>query len=94
MPAAQLGHLYRTARWRRLRERQLAVQPLCEICLETETITEANTVHHRDGGHKGDVDKFWAGPFQSLCSSCHSRHGAAEDRGRAVIRFGVDGYPL
>lgn len=94
MPSAALSHLYRTARWKRLRERQLAEQPLCEICLETETVTVANTVHHTAGGHKGDVDKFWSGPFQSLCPSCHSRFGAAEDRGRQIIRFGLDGYPI
>ena len=94
MPSATLGHLYRTARWRRIRDRQLTERPLCEICIETETITPANTVHHRDGGHKGDIAKFWIGPFQSLCASCHSRHGALEDRGTARIRFGVDGYPI
>lgn len=94
MPSPTLGHLYRTARWRRLRERQLAEHPLCELCLGCEEVTEANTVHHRDGGHKGDIDKFWSGPFQSLCASCHSRFGAAEDRGRPIIRYGLDGYPL
>lgn len=50
-------------------------------------------VHHKDGGHKGDISKFWSGPFPSLCPSCHSRFGAAEDRGRTVVRFGPDGWP-
>jgi len=94
MPSATLGRLYKTARWKRIREQQLALQPLCEICLEAETITEANTVHHKEGGHKGDEAKFWFGPFQSLCASCHSRHGKLEDHGKTAIRFGVDGYPI
>lgn len=94
MPSSSLDRLYKTARWQRTRAAQLAIQPLCEICLETETVTVANTVHHKDGGHKGDAEKFWNGPFQSLCPSCHSRHGAAEDSGRTVVRFGPDGWPL
>lgn len=94
MPSSTLSKLYKTARWQRMREAQLSAQPLCEICLEADEVTVANTVHHKEGGHKGDEAKFWNGPFQSLCASCHSRHGKLEDHGKTAIRFGADGYPL
>lgn len=72
----------------------LAQQPLCEICLDQEIVEVATVVHHRDGGHKGDIAKFWDGPFQCLCKPCHDRIGKLEDHGKTVIRFGADGYPI
>ncbi|PBB94958.1 HNH endonuclease [Mesorhizobium sp. WSM3862] len=92
--AAEYRKLYSTARWKRLREFKLAQQPLCEWCLEQEIVEPATEVHHADGGHKGDVVKFFAGPFVSTCKPCHSRRGQREDLGLTVIRFGPDGWPL
>lgn len=89
-----IRRLYRTARWRRLRQAQFGQQPLCEMCLEREDIVIADVVHHSEGGHRNDVVRFWAGPFQSLCASCHSRVGRLEDQGRTIIRFGPRGEPL
>ncbi|TIL64491.1 MAG: HNH endonuclease [Mesorhizobium sp.] len=94
MPSATLAHLYQTGQWRQLRAAYLALNPLCEICIQSETVTPATTVHHADGGHRGDVDRFWAGPFQALCSSCHSRHGKLEDHGRQAVRFDASGWPI
>jgi 5-methylcytosine-specific restriction endonuclease McrA len=37
---------YKTARWRRLREFQLAQHPLCKFCLERGIVTAANVVDH------------------------------------------------
>lgn len=85
--------LYKTARWQRLRERKLAQDPLCEWCLETETVTEATEVHHAVA-HKGDLDLFWNGPFIATCKSCHSSRGQLEDHGKTVVTFGPDGWPL
>jgi 5-methylcytosine-specific restriction enzyme A len=44
--------------------------------------------------HHGDVNKFWLGPFQSLCKGCHeSTKRMVETRGfRPDI--GLDGWPL
>ncbi|RVI58524.1 HNH endonuclease [Sinorhizobium meliloti] len=86
-------HLYKTTRWRRLREAQLRAHPLCEWCLEREEVTEANEVHHRDP-HKGDEEKFWSGPFISTCKPCHSSRGQIEDHGKTFVAFGPDGWPL
>ena len=86
--------LYGTARWKRTREAQLASQPLCERCLRQDVVTPATVVHHGDGGHKGDIEKFWDGPFESLCAPHHDRDGKIEDHGKTVIAFGPDGWPL
>lgn len=92
--AAAYRRLYKTARWRRIREAQLSMQPLCEWCLEREIVTEATEVHHSDGGHKGNLDKFWHGPFISTCKPCHASRGQREDLGQTVIRFDASGWPL
>lgn len=86
--------LYKTARWQRLRDAQLTAHPLCEWCLEREDIEPATEVHHSDGGHRGDLDKFWSGPFISTCKSCHATRGQREDLGQTIVRFGADGWPL
>lgn len=91
--AAAYRKLYGTARWKRTRLRKLAEQPLCEWCLEREEVTEATEVHHADA-HRGDVDKFWSGPFVSTCKPCHASRGQLEDHGKTVVRFGADGWPL
>jgi len=85
--------LYKSARWLRLRDHQLSKQPLCEWCLESETVTEANEVHHVTP-HKGDLEKFWSGPFVSTCKPCHASRGQLEDHGKTVVRFGPDGWPI
>lgn len=91
--AAAYRKLYKTARWQRTRKAQLAAHPLCEWCLESETVTIATEVHH-DGAHKGDLERFWFGPFVSTCRTCHARRGQLEDHGRKVIRFDANGWPM
>jgi len=90
--SAEWQRLYKTARWRRVRERVLNEQPLCQWCLEREIVTVANEVHHVEP-HKGDMVKFWSGPFVATCKSCHSRRGQREDLGQETVRFGPDGWP-
>ncbi|MGO8172685.1 HNH endonuclease [Rhizobium ruizarguesonis] len=85
--------LYQSSRWRRIRHHQLAAQPLCEWCLESEIVTEATEVHHATP-HRGDVELFWSGPFISTCKPCHASRGQLEDNGKTVVRYGPDGWPL
>lgn len=92
--AAAYRRLYKTARWQRLREAQLSTQPLCEWCLEREIVTEATEVHHADGGHKGNLEKFFNGPFISTCKPCHASRGQREDLGQTIVTFGADGWPI
>ena len=87
-------HLYGRARWKRLREYQLAAHPLCAYCLRREIVTEADVVDHVVP-HKGDEVLFFdPDNLQSLCKPCHDRDKAQEERGKSVIYFGVDGYPI
>lgn len=88
-----LDHLYRTARWRRIRQAHFREHPLCKFCLERGIVTPATIVDHV-GPHRGDINKFWLGPFQSLCLQCHvstkhhiELHGYRPD-------IGLDGWPL
>lgn len=92
--AGQYSHLYRTQRWRKIRAHQLMMHPLCEICLLNLTVKIATICDHIEP-HRGDMVKFWNGPFQSLCETCHnSVKQAFEKSGKVVRKIGVDGYPV
>lgn len=69
--------LYNSKRWRTIRVRQLAREPWCRACLVEERYSPASDVDHIQA-HRGDAAAFFAGPFQSLCKSCHSRKTAEE----------------
>jgi 5-methylcytosine-specific restriction endonuclease McrA len=63
--------LYKTARWQRLRLTVLARDLYtCRICGRIEGNTSRLICDHIEP-HRGDVEKFWAGPFQTLCKPCH-----------------------
>lgn len=92
---------YNTAQWKRLRERQLHLHPLCEACIANGgMVRAANHVDHRrainDGGEAfPDHDGL-----ASLCHACHSRKTARGPEAGAVKtsrpRKGCDvnGWPL
>ena len=84
---------YSTARWARIRNHQLLAYPLCKYCLERGTAMPATICDHVEP-HRGDVNKFWLGPFQSLCKRCHDlAKKFVESRGyRSDI--GLNGWPL
>jgi len=69
--------LYASQRWKDLRAVQLAQHPLCAECERQGRVTPATVCDHIEP-HKWDLYKFWAGPFQSLCTSCHSAKTAKE----------------
>lgn len=93
--AEQYRRLYKTARWAKLRAHKLALNPLCERCLMADVVTEATVVHHRHGGHKGDIDKFFdLEGLEALCKPHHDSDGRLEDLGRSKVRYGADGWPL
>jgi 5-methylcytosine-specific restriction endonuclease McrA len=92
--SAEYQKLYKSARWQRLRRYQLSVQPLCEFCLVTETITAADVIDHRKK-HGGDLDLFFDPEnLQSLCKHHHDSAKQSIERGRKVITYGADGYPI
>lgn len=74
------GNPYNNPRWRAIRKSWLESHPLCAECEKTGRVEPASVCDHIDP-HKGDRVKFWSGPFQSLCASCHSRKTAVSDGG-------------
>ena len=61
--------------------------------ISTNAAVAANTCDHVEP-HRGDVNKFWLGPFQSLCKECHdSAKRFIEQRGYRPD-VGPDGWPL
>ena len=91
---------YDRALWRHprngLRARQLAKQPLCEVCLEAEppSITPATVAHHKqfhDGVWALFIDPDNLG---SLCKDCHDRLGQLEDIHGYVPGFDAQGFPI
>lgn len=83
---------YSTERWARIRRHQLHEHPLCAFCLQRGIVEPATICDHVEP-HRGDVNKSWLGPFQSLCGECHrSAKRYVELRGfRPDI--GADGWP-
>lgn len=92
--SGQYSHLYRTPRWRKLREIELKEEPLCANCLKYGRIKEATIRDHVEP-HKGNINKFWYGKRQSLCVPCHNSFKQAYERsGKQQRRIGRDGYPI
>ncbi len=78
-PAVQ--RLYNSTRWKRIRAAQLKEEPCCRECAKKGQRVRATEVDHIEP-HKGDPIKFFAGPFQSLCHTCHTaktNHERAEE---------------
>lgn len=87
-------HLYDTALWRKLRERQLAIEPLCQFCKRREDIVIADVVDHIRP-HKGDIGLFGdPDNLQSLCRQCHDSVKKRMEMGQTVVSFGSDGWPI
>jgi hypothetical protein len=43
---------------------------------------------------RGDINKFWLGPFQSLCKECHDSTKKFVELHRFRPDIGLDGWPL
>lgn len=95
--AAAYRKLYNSKRWRDIRARQLAKEPLCRMCKGVGRITPATVCDHITP-HKGDLFRFWHGPFQSLCDAppyrCHSSVKQSEEALGYSDEIGEDGNPI
>lgn len=83
----QNWQLYNSTRWRKLRQNQLMVKPLCELCKSRGFITSATEVHHiqkfSDGQNlmeKSDLC-YDSTNLLSLCDTCHNRYHRLEKYG-------------
>jgi hypothetical protein len=61
---------YETAAWKRRRDYQLRIEPLCRMCNARGVVTPASVADHVTP-HHGDYNAFRLGQLQSLCGSCH-----------------------
>ena len=64
---------YNSQRWRRFSKTYLARHPICAVpgCGKLSKVTDHITPIEQGG-------KFWEGPFQALCHSCHNRKSSKE----------------
>ena len=77
---------YKTARWQRLRWQVLVRDGFtCAMCGRVEGKTALLVCDHVER-HGGDPDRFWGGPFQTLCKPCHD--GAKQRQEAAAARGG------
>jgi 5-methylcytosine-specific restriction endonuclease McrA len=85
---------YQLERWRKIRRRQLAVEPFCAMCAANGLAVPATVADHVKP-HNGDWQMFLYGKLQSLCKSCHDSDKRYIDlHGHARYEFGVDGWPV
>lgn len=83
---------YWTAQWRKLAKQQLAAHPTCRMCEGQGKITPATVCDHVTP-HRGDPEKFWSGPFQSLCKPCHDSAKQSEEARGYVKGCDAGGRP-
>jgi hypothetical protein len=76
-----------------MRKAQLAKEPLCRYCQMLGRITPATVCDHITP-HRGDLALFYAGPFQSLCATCHSAVKQAEEQSGHARGCDVHGNPI
>lgn len=72
------GDFYGSEAWRRLRNTYISLHPLCQECLEHNTVEPATEVHHIYPYLRGkDEQERWElfldeKNLRSLCSKCHT----------------------
>ncbi|WP_176427193.1 MULTISPECIES: HNH nuclease [Rhodomicrobium] len=81
---------YKTARWQRLRLTILARDLYtCQLCWRIEGDTSRLVCDHIEP-HGGEPDRFWNGPFQTLCKGCHDGQKQRIDRAGKKAAFYPD----
>lgn len=70
---------YSLSIWREIRIGQLVTEPLCRRCAARGDVVRATVVNHIEP-HRGDWDRFIAGPFESVCKPCHDGEVQREER--------------
>lgn len=90
---------YNTPLWRKIRTRQLSLQPLCQACISKGKVVEAREVDHVFAWNSLNKQAFSINLFQSLCQPCHSHKTALEQKGvyryygaNATIDYSINDY--
>ncbi len=84
---------YKKAAWIKRAKLQLAVDPICTMCLRLGKVRAAEVADHIVP-HRGDPELFWFGKLQSLCWSHHSASKAQIEKQGYSNEIGEDGYPI
>lgn len=79
---------YKSIRWLEIRVDQLKREPNCKFCGQRAEICD------HIARHEFDPVKFWSGPFQSLCRTCHSSGKQFMERRGFRRDVGEDGWPI
>lgn len=75
-----IQRLYRSKRWRALREVVLARFPACVYCRREGRVTPSTVVDHVKP-HRRDMALFWdLDNLHGLCTTCHSSAKQREER--------------
>ena len=85
---------YNTARWQKLRARQLSIEPLCRYCFELGHTTRATEVDHIKPVASHAELAFEQDNLQSLCKPCHSSVKQREEKTGVKLGCGTDGVPM
>ena len=88
--------LYKKARWRRMRLRQLKKEPFCQCSACRDKKTVANVVDHIVP-HRGSKKLFFdVTNLQSMSKRCHDSLKQSQERGGRGFNRGCDerGIPL
>ena len=93
-PRKAYSNLYKRKRWRDLRAWVLDKEPLCQHCLRSGFIKEAQVVDHIKP-HKGNTALFFKrSNLQALCWSCHSMFKQQQESTGYASGCDEDGDPL
>ena len=88
-----MGKLTYGSRWRKLRARFLAANPLCVYCWRDGIVEQATVVDHIKP-HRGDHALFWdQGNWQGLCKAHHDSTKQREEKGGVVLGCDASGEP-
>lgn len=76
--------LYNTPEWRAIRRQTLeGARWMCQTPGCRAVHTKAHPLHcDHVVPHRGDAEKFFAGPFQALCETCHNSAKQREEKAR------------
>jgi hypothetical protein len=64
-------YLYQTSDWKRRRLDQLFLEPNCRMC-QVRGLEIKATIADHIAPHRGNIQQFYSGRLQSLCTECHS----------------------
>jgi 5-methylcytosine-specific restriction protein A len=82
----------RGRRWQEIRERILAVEPLCRSCAARGKVEPATVIDHIVPISKGGSPDASTN-LRPLCNECHRDVTAAQFGQRQKHKVGIDGWP-